>query len=406
MGKGFRAVFVNHVHPDSKHVSALRMRSFADTLAAQGNEIVLFTQALNPTDAAKPVSQVGRELASHDWTRPYVLACRPESFPLLRRAREGYLVFGLRQGVLASAYFFRSGVFTDWLEGALPYLPILSQDFQPDIIWATFGNTDAWNIARRMAAESGCPWVADLKDNWGAFLPIGLARLIAARYRDAAHMTVFSESHREEADHWFGQDKTVIYSGFNEAAAASPPQQAGAFRILLTGSVYGEASLACFIGGLRAWLAAAPIGNVILSYAGNDGEEVASQAAVLQDHCEINIQDFLPYDELLALQKAASLNVYMRNSRNLFQHKVLELLAAGRPVLSVPGEGREAMRIADRVGGCLLPCDTEQQVFQALQKVSSHALSATDVDKINAYSWPAQSKELTRLFRRLAGGAR
>ena len=406
MGKGLRAVLVNHVHPDSKHVSALRMRSFAESLTAQGNEVVLLTETLNPTDAAKPVSQVNHELINHDWSRPYVLACRPAPSLLLRRAREGDLIFGLRQGVLASAYLFRSGVFTDWLQGVLPYLPVLSKNFQPDIVWATFGNTDAWNIARRTAAESGCPWVADLKDNWGKFLPIGLARFIAKRYRDAAHMTVFSESHRDEANRWFGQDKTVIFSGFNDVAGASLPKQADAFRILLTGSVYGEARLACFIGGLRAWLAAIPTNNVIMSYAGNDGEQVARQASVLQGHCEVVIHDFLPYDDLLAAQKTASLNVYMHNSRNLFQHKVLELLAAGRPIISVPGEGQEAIQIAARVGGCLLPCETEEQVFQALQKVSSQALPATNADKMNGFSWASQSEELADLFRRLVGDDR
>lgn len=403
MGKGFRAVFVNHIHPDSKHVSALRVWSFANRLADLGNKIILLTEALNPMDAAKPVSQVGQELANHYWTRPYVLACQPKQLSLLRKAREGDLVFGLRQGVLASAYLFRSGVFTDWLEGALPYLPVLGQNFRPDIVWGTFGNTDAWNIARRVAAISACPWVADLKDNWGAFMPTGLARLMAGRYRDAAHMTVFSDSHRDEADRWFGHEKTVIYSGFNETAVAPFQEQPGPFRILLTGSVYGEDRLARFFGGLRTWLEASAANKVILSYAGNDGEQVARQGRVLQDRCEVTTHDFLPYDELLALQKSSNLNVYIRNPRNLFQHKILELLAAGRPIISFPGESQEAMHIANEVGGCLLPCETQEQVFQALQKVSSETLPTPDINRMNAYSWSSQAGKLAGLLERLAG---
>lgn len=398
-----RAVFLNHIHSDSNHVSAMRMRSFARSFSDSGHQIILLSESLNRHDAAKSVSRVEQELTSHDWSQPFFLACPPEPSLLLSRARNGEVIFGLRQAILASAYVFRSGVFTDWFEGSSRYLPMLGQNFRPDVVWGTFGNTDAWNIARRLADLSGCPWVADLKDNWGAFLPTGLGRLMAARYRDAAHMTVFSKSHLDEASRWFDQEKTVIYSGFNDVAVAAPPEQAGPFRILLTGSIYDDAYLTRFIRGLRDWLEVEGNKQVILSYAGNDGDRVRRHTACLEGLCETNTHDFLPFEELHAMQKTASLNVYMRKSRNLFQHKILELLAAGRPVLSFPGEGGEATAIAKQVGGSLLSCDTEDQVFQALQKVSSQEQPAIDGEKMQSYSWASQAGDLETVFRKVIG---
>jgi len=400
MKNGIRAVFVNHSHPDMRHVSALRMTSFAQALASMGHKIVLLTETLNPGDLAPSVAQTKTDLGGHDWERPFVLPCPPMPASLLARARVGKLGFGVRQGVLGASYLFRSGVFSDWQAGARPFLPVLAETFRPQIAWGTFGNTDAWNIARTVAAVSGCPWVADLKDNWGAFLPRGFARLIAARYRNAAHMTVFSEAHRDEADRWFNQDKTVIYSGFNENAA---PGYSEGFRVLLTGSIYDDACLARFVGGLRLWLSQST-NDVVFSYAGNDRERVSRHAEPLQGLCKIEINDFLPYGDLIALQKTSRLNVYVRNPSNLFQHKTLELLAAGSPVISIPGESGEAQRIADEIGGHLWSCETQDQVFEALQKTATQTPPATDTDKTNAYSWQAQAKKLEQLFETVIGG--
>ncbi len=400
MEKGFRAVFVNHCHPDAKHVSALRMKSFANALAGQGGKIVLLTETLAPADVARPVAQTAEDLNAHDWSRPFILAAPPTGTKFLKKAREGNLLFGLRQGVLASAYLFRSGVFTDWRNGAKPYLPVLAETFRPQIVWGTFGNTDAWNISRRLACLSGCPWAADLKDNWSAFLPTGLTRLIAGRYGDAAHMTTFSEGHRAEAERWFGQDKTVIYSGFD--APAAPTAVSGPFRILLTGSLYDDACLARFIAGLRAWLQGQAGPAAVFSYAGNDGERVATLCLPLKGLCTLDIRGFMDLGDLAALQRASNLNVYIRAPRSLFQHKILELLAAGRPVLSFPGESDEARGIAEEVGGCLLACETEEDVARALRKVSSNPPPSPDADKLNAYSWRGQGEKLAGVLERLA----
>ena len=60
----------------------------------------------------------------------------------------------------------------------------LASAFRPEVAWGIFGNTDAWAIAQGIAREAGCPWVRDIKDQWTAFIPAPLQRLVAARYAD------------------------------------------------------------------------------------------------------------------------------------------------------------------------------------------------------------------------------
>ena len=123
--------------------------------------------------------------------------------------------------------------------------------FLPDVIWATFGNTDSWVLAQKLSRLSNCPWVADFKDNWGAFLPYGLKALMANRFRDAAHMTVLSETQLHDANRWFRGQKTVLYSGVEPV---SQPSLSSGFRILLTGSIYNTEHLVELVMGLRNWL--------------------------------------------------------------------------------------------------------------------------------------------------------
>lgn len=405
MGQGLRAVFVNHTHPDEKHVSALRMASFARALAAsgdkQGHKIVLLCEARGPDDAAVNTADLGADLASHDYATPYVLGCRPAPSPLLARARVGKLPSGLRQAVLGAGYLFNSGVFTDWRDGAMAHIPALAEHFRPDIVWATFGNTDAWNIARMIATTAGCPWVADLKDPWSRFLPHGLARLIAGRYRDAAHMTVFSDGHGHEADRFFDQPKTTIYSGFEPVSDFTAPVEPP--RVLLTGSVYDDDGLGMLLDGLALWLQGATISDVVFTYAGNDVTRVEHQVHRLDGLCKIDLRPFMPTPELCDLQRRALVNTYIHNPHCLFQHKVLELLAAGRPVVCVPGEGDEAKRIADQVGAHLLAAETPADVAHAIGRAAAGNLAPPDKDELNAYCWFAQADKLAALFQRLIG---
>lgn len=395
-----RAVFVNHCHPDMPHVCGLRLGRFARAMVARGHEVVLLCQAY-PEGAACPTpEQVTAGLALHDWSEPYIVGCPPIGHAAARKARAGRGNGVLRALTILKAFVADGGMFADWQAGAAPYVDALAKGFAPDVVWATFGNTDTWTLAQKLARQAGCPWVADFKDNWTAFVPDGLKHLMARRFADAAEMTVLSESHCDEADRWFGGVKSVLYSGVDP----TDPGPTEAFTVTLAGSVYNENRLAQLVWGLRDWLTAADRGPVEFRYAGNDGDLVERVTAPLAEHCERRFLGYLPVTELAALQAAAHTNIYVHNERCLFHHKALELIAAGRPILSFPDETAETRRLASEAGCALFVCADRGQVKDALDVIAQNTLPAADARVLAGYTWAARAVLLEQVLTRAAGG--
>ena len=106
-----RIAIVNHTHPVSGHVSALRMARFADELAKLGNTVLLITQApTQPDDSSR--QDIGASFAKLvAGLSPVLIECQLESAVLAGAARSGRLPFGLRQLVIGGCYAFTGGIF-------------------------------------------------------------------------------------------------------------------------------------------------------------------------------------------------------------------------------------------------------------------------------------------------------
>lgn len=398
-----RAVFINHCHPEMPHVCGIRLGRFAEAMAARGHEIVLLVEAY-PRDADCPTPErVAAELAVHDWSAPYILPCRPKGHLAARRARAGKGGALRRYATILKSFVADNGMFADWQDGAAANADVLAHAFKPDVIWATFGNTDNWAIAQHLAKRCGAPWVADFKDNWGAFIPDGLKLLMARRFRDAAHMTVLSETHCDEAERWFGGVKSVLYSGV-ESVPAPPAAASAGLKITLAGSIYDENRLGRLVWGLRDWLVAAARGNVAFTYAGNDTKTVERVSAPLEDFCERHFPGYLSLSELTTLQMQASVNIYVHNERCLFHHKALELIAAGQPILSFPDETPETRRLAGEAGAALFICADREQIADAMDVVAAGNLPPADATARAEYSWTARAKVLESVLTQVIGG--
>ena len=397
-----RAVFVNHCHPDMAHVCALRQRKFAEAMAARGHQIVLLTEALENQTNDVPVSELSRKLKEHNWARPFFLPVSPLADPTLFKLRHGQLEKWQRQSVILMRYLLEDGLYGDWRKATRPYLGPLATRFKPDVIWASFGNTGVWNIAQDLAKEAHCPWVADIKDNWQNFIPKGLRRLIAARYQSATHMTTFSEGQSAEADLWFHQQKTVIYSSFDNDPKHSQESDGTVFEILLSGSIYREERLEEFITGLEIWLkrrSGTSARPVRFSYAGNDHKRVAVAAQKLERVCSLDISGFLPIEKLIRRQNRADLNAYIRvPGAFIFHHKLFELLDADKPVLVYPEEVPESIAIATDVSGTLHSCESPEDVAKALGQSETSVHRPVDREKLARYSWQGQVEILEKVL--------
>ena len=404
MSGALRIAVVNHVHPLRNHVSALRMRSLAQGLSEKGDHVVLLSDNCGVDDPGTVPRDVPDLIDKHDWSRPLFISSAPAKDTLQAKTREGRLPAGIRQAVVAWSYLRTGGIFGDWRAAAAPLLPAITDSFKPDIVIATFGNTDAWAVADALAEKAACPWIADFKDNWSAFIPFGFRKMTARRFRRMAHMTVFSENHAREAAQWFPTKKTVIYSGYDNSSSPSVPTAGRTGTIVLTGSLYDSPHLGALCAGIRSFAAGAPELDLALVYAGNDRAHFETATASLDDICEAKAVGHLPADELVTLQAAALANVYIYNPRNLFQQKVLELLALGRPVIAMPGESEEAVRIAADVGTTLNRCGGPDDIAAALHgSLNAHPVTGKEIE---SYSWQAQTGRLREVMLRVIESAR
>lgn len=395
-----RAVFVNQCHPDTPHVCAVRMREFAAAMARRGHRVVLLTEQLGPREMGAPLDSLEQRLENHHWRTPLHVDCPRQPALMLDRLHAGRLALVARKAVVAAAFVFRGGVFAHWEAGSRATGAVLARAFRPDIVWGSFGCTDVWNVAKRIAAKAGCPWAADIKDNWEVFIPFGLRALLARRYRGAAEFTALSAGHAEAAEARFGAAATVIHSGFpHQAVSHRATGGGGTFRIVAGGSIYDGRGFALIIAAIREWLAGrdAP-GRVEFRYAGNEHLRVAELAAPLQGLCEITVGSYLAPAEFQSMLAGASVIVYARNVRMAQHQKFIEYLATGRPVLCLPHETGEFRTLAQSVDGPFFSCDSTADVMAALSTIAAGDVPALDRDRLEEYSWDRQAELLERVF--------
>ncbi|MEO5374891.1 MAG: hypothetical protein H7840_11515 [Alphaproteobacteria bacterium] len=408
-----RLVFVNQCHPETPHVCATRLREFAQAMARRGHQVVLLTEPLaGGADETVRPEALAEALSRHDWGRPFRLVTTPTASPLLVAAREGRVPAPLRKAVIAGTYCLRGGVRTDWRDGSRPFWGALARSFRPEVAWGTFGNTDTWAITQGVARAAGCPWVMDLKDPWGIFVPAPLRHRLARRFADAAAATVFSRQHAADTARYFDIETTVVYSGIGPEFLSPPDAATPEDIFTLVGGVYDGAALRDLVSGLRSWLENDPPSKrITLAYAGADRGAVAAACEPLRSLCRLDLRDYLPLAELRRRLTASRLVLYVRSPSSLFQHKLFELLATGRPILCLPTESDEARDIANAVAGAvgdaLYDCASAAEVPAAVERALS---SSPTVDRaaLGRYGWDAQGDILAQVLdrARTKGGKR
>ena len=397
-----KAVFINHCHPDMPHICATRVREFAQAMAGRGHEIILLTETLDGSSSDITPSQVVEQIETHDFSGPFNLACPPSEHRAIEWLRCGALPWGIRQSVIVWYFAKYQGVVTNWRHGCEPFLDAVVAGFKPDIAWASFGNTDCWNIAKDLAAAACCPWVADIKDPWGLFVPRLFRQKLAQHYNDAAAMTCFSDMHNNEARQWFGTSKSTIYSGFkNSVLTTSPRPDSNDLQILLTGAIYDESALNQLSSGIVQWINGLDEScrkRVKFLYAGSEGAAVQNATMKLRTVCLVDNLGYLPLDRLQTLQRQSLVNAYIKSERT-FHHKLIELMGAQRPILTFPKEIQESKSIAKSVGIPLYACQTVQDVAGSLEscrRENSQPIINNGV--LETYSWESQAIHLENVL--------
>jgi glycosyltransferase involved in cell wall biosynthesis len=406
-------VFVNQVCPNVPHIGGTRSWKFATALAARGHRVVQISEQWGYCREVVPLAHLPSVLNSHDWAGPLLVPVEPASDPIVDRVKSRNTPAVARKALVLWSYLLRSGVRTHFSAASHPYAQLLAAEFRPDVVWGLFGNTDCWLTAQRLARLSGCPWVADMKDSWDVFLPSVIRRIISSRFQDMAACTCNAEFNAESCKRWFMSSPTVVYSGVDECfLEACPVRLEGvAPRITLTGGLYDQAALARFVGAVGNWARSAEtqheLAHVrpVVYYAGSNSDLAQHALRVLSPTCDVEVHGYLPLHELAELCRSATINAYIRSPRT-FHHKLLELLACGRPVIAFPGETDESRRLAAQCGGRLECPSDPDELETTLRRVMGDSLTSTSIQPDMArFTWAAQAQALERVLVRVASGS-
>lgn len=255
---------------------------------------------------------------------------------------------------------------------------------RPDVVWSTYPITTAHEIAARVAARSGLPWIADIRDPMVEYDPysgiayptdprvravrLGVERTIAERASRAVFVTrgarrICEERYGKEAARRFvvipnGYDEQEFAEAANGLAPYAP--DAHSFRLVHSGTVYpgDERSPAPLFEALKRLRASGslPAGfRLVLRATGYDAM-VAELVDSLGVRDLVEIAPSLPYREALREMLTADALLLIQGSASnpAIPAKLYEYLRAARPMLGLVHPDGDSHEILERLGAATL----------------------------------------------------
>ena len=333
------------------------------------------------------------DIGRHDWEIPFVLPCTDGA----EASSKGMRMFG--KFATVARMFLQGGRQSSWIRHAVLAAGCLNAVFKSDVVWCTFGKMEAVFAARRVAALTGCPWILDIKDNWELYVPRGLRRIMVWRTSGWAVVTTNAEFTGHMARKWQRATPTVIYSGVEDVfyeRAVSGSSRAN-FRINLIGSLYHRNLLRMFLKALREWtneIGKTTSATIELCYMGTDNAMLDEELEYYPPGISVRRLGYVSIGEMAVNCRNGSINVYIAHS-GTFHHKLLELLACGRPLLAIPQEDDESRNLVRQSGGQLIEAADLIAIKTAMVRVYRNCMNkAVGAAPDRRYVWRKQAQQL------------
>lgn len=316
-----------------------------------------------------------------------------------------------------------------WLGPATRAAAEVCRDWRPDVVLASGLPVTAFLVARRVAAMTGAPWVADLRDMWfgnpySQFSP-WRQRLVDSRLErrvlgTAGGMVTVSGPLAEELRRRYpGTPADVVLNGYDaediERAAPTAPRPARGdepLQLVYTGNLYPGRDLRPLIEALH--LLGEEARSVRVEIIGNSDDAVRQHYQPLADargvgHC-FHWLPAVPHLESVRVQRSADALLLVMNTdpseAGIYTGKIFEYIGARRPILLVGlATGVAAALVRERELGAVTT--TAEEVAAALrewirQKRARGSLPDTSA-AAEDLSREAQTRVLERMLRQVAG---
>jgi glycosyltransferase involved in cell wall biosynthesis len=274
-----------------------------------------------------------------------------------------------------------------------------------DVVYSTSAPISGHIIAGRIAAKTGLPWVADFRDPWigNAFAPPagGITavrqRRLERRIVEQADLVVFAtDGLRESYAARYPQSAAkmrVIPNGYDRAdvpqvpqatAEATPATPAGEspgttpFRLVYTGSLFGDRELSVFLEGLELLVGRRPevasrLEVEFVGWLSSHNRALAAQySASSKIGPMLRFSGFMPRAE--AMRKAVAADALLQliaddpRKGEVQGGKLMEYLGYDRQILAVVPEG-QARQLLRELDWGIIADPTPQGVAAGLEQL-------------------------------------
>ena len=412
-----KLLFLAYSFPPMHTIGAVRTRNIARYLTRLGWDVTVVTPDpsiwQNVDNSEKVSTELEREgiqriLTGHRWQclLPGGLDHRDQYFGRLVRGMCRTIARGL--GI---------DLYIGWVKAAEQACSKLNQR-DVDVILASGRPFVAFQLAKRLSARLGRPYVLDYRDPWTENHiydrppRLTTVREEASLLQGCAAITIASPSWAADLDQRYGVGAKVhvVTNGYDpDEMAAVEPYDFGHCAFVFAGSFYPpKISISSFLAALKCLQESLKETSEkwYFHYYGAQEGHVREQAADYGLSDRIVLHGRVPRREALSAVKGANLavvisSVYERSllrDKGIIPAKIFEAIGLGTPVLLIAPPGSDATALLDPTGlvKSFTGADTQGMVSLLADVISGRAPGPKNIE---ICSWTTLSKNLNAVLR-------
>lgn len=339
-----------------------------------------------------------------------------------RLARSRFPMFGVVLRKLADRARRLTERRNDWTKCALADGEVLMRTLHVSAIWTTSVPYRTIEIGRELQHRHGTTWVADLRDSiardrsWGGRIERMAGLHMRRRWFDslrvASAITAVSPQEAAIDARALGRQVICVPSGFDREAwetargEGARGQHDRGFVILYTGAFFGNRlePADVFLSGLRVFRDRTPDAAVSLMYLGHHGNRFLAYA--IGHGCgDIAVDGGFvpPQDARIAMTRADLLLLLppITPDGGMPGGKLYEYLAAGPPILAVPGADQFVMQViaeSDAGDGASTVDTVAEALARRYEDWLRERVRIRRLDDLAEFTWAARAARLTPLL--------
>jgi glycosyltransferase involved in cell wall biosynthesis len=292
----------------------------------------------------------------------------------------------------------------------------LLQNEKFDAVLATALSPMTLAVADKLFRKHRIPWVADFRDiptqhktHISKFSPNRLLiKMLKGYCRSASAVVTVSKPLAERLTDWMERDVSLVYNGFDpDDFTKNTETKKDVFSLVYCGSIHDSADPAPLLDAMDMIVKKDPHSLDRFEMSIYGVSKICFRRYFESRPCSGVIQNKgrVPFSESIKAQQQASALLFLSylGIKGILTAKIFEYLGAGRPILSVPGDGGVTDELLDETRAGVVG-RTAEQIADILEKWMLQWQSNGKIEyepipeKIQVYTRKKQTEKLAHIL--------